>query len=75
MVVVGSDRSRTSRIFSTAPVKLGSCQPGRGFTAPCQPNVEAHVFGFRAAGTALPSDVSYETGQPAHWDPDEMKLL
>jgi len=40
-----------------------------------QPIVEDPVFGFRAAGTALLSNVSYESGQPARWDPDEMKLL
>jgi predicted dehydrogenase len=40
-----------------------------------QPIVEDPVYGFRAAGTALLSNVSYDTGQVAHWDPDEMKLL
>jgi predicted dehydrogenase len=40
-----------------------------------QPIVEDPVFGFRAAGTALLSNVSYESGQPARWDPEEMKLL
>jgi predicted dehydrogenase len=40
-----------------------------------QPIVEDPVFGFRAAGTALLSNVSYESGQPARWDPDAMKLL
>jgi len=40
-----------------------------------EPVVEDPVFGFRAAGTALLSNVSYETGKAAHWDPDEMKLL
>jgi predicted dehydrogenase len=40
-----------------------------------QPVVEDPVFGFRAAGTALLSNVSYESGQPARWDPDEMRLL
>jgi hypothetical protein len=37
--------------------------------------VEDPVYGFRAAGTALLSNVSYESGQVAHWDPDAMKLL
>jgi hypothetical protein len=37
--------------------------------------IEEPVFGFRAAGTALLSNVSYATGKPAHGDPDEMKLL
>jgi hypothetical protein len=37
--------------------------------------VEDPVFGFRAAGTALLTNVSYESGQVARWDPDEMKLL
>ncbi|MGA2983395.1 MAG: Gfo/Idh/MocA family oxidoreductase [Terriglobia bacterium] len=40
-----------------------------------QPIVEDPVFGFRAAGAALLSNVSYDSGQPAHWDPDAMKLL
>jgi hypothetical protein len=40
-----------------------------------QPVVEDPVFGFRAAGTALLSNVSYERGQAVHWDADEMKLL
>jgi len=39
-----------------------------------QPIVEDPVFGFRAAGTALLSNVSYERGQAVRWDPDEMKL-
>jgi hypothetical protein len=37
--------------------------------------VEDPVFGFRAVGAALLSNVSYESGQPAHWDPEEMKLM
>ena len=40
-----------------------------------RPVVEDPVYGFRAAGTALLSNVSYESGKPAHWDPDTMKLL
>ena len=40
-----------------------------------QPIVEDPVFGFRAAGAALLSNVSYETGHPARWDPEAMKLL
>jgi hypothetical protein len=40
-----------------------------------QPVVEDPVFGFRAAGAALLSNVSYDRGQVARWDPDEMKLL
>jgi hypothetical protein len=40
-----------------------------------QPIVEDPVFGFRAAGAALLSNVSYESGKPARWDPDEMKLV
>jgi predicted dehydrogenase len=40
-----------------------------------QPVVEDPVFGFRAAGTALLTNVSYESGKVAHWDPVEMKLL
>jgi len=37
--------------------------------------VEDPVFGFRAAGTALLSNVSYGRGQVVRWDPDAMKLL
>ncbi|MDR3676708.1 MAG: Gfo/Idh/MocA family oxidoreductase [Acidobacteriota bacterium] len=40
-----------------------------------QPITEDPVFGFRAAGTALLSNVSYESGKIAHWDPDKMELL
>jgi hypothetical protein len=40
-----------------------------------EPSVEAPVFGFRAAGPALLSNVNYETGKAARWDPDEMKQL
>jgi predicted dehydrogenase len=37
--------------------------------------VEDPVYGFRAAGAALLSNISYETGHPAHWDPERMKLM
>jgi hypothetical protein len=40
-----------------------------------QPIVENPVSGFRGAGAALLSNVSYESGKPARWDPEEMKLL
>ncbi len=40
-----------------------------------QPVVEDPVYGFRAAGAALLSNLSYETGKPAHWDPESMKVL
>jgi predicted dehydrogenase len=40
-----------------------------------QPVVEDPVFGFRAAGAALLSNLSYDSGKPAHWDPESMKLL
>jgi len=40
-----------------------------------QPVVEDPVFGFRAAGAALLSNVSYESGKPARWDADAMRLL
>jgi predicted dehydrogenase len=40
-----------------------------------RPVVEDPVFGFRAAGAALLSNVSYDRGEPARWDPDAMKLL
>jgi predicted dehydrogenase len=40
-----------------------------------KPIVEDPVFGFRAAGAALLSTVSYASGQPARWDPVGMRLL
>ena len=40
-----------------------------------QPVVEDAVFGFRAAGAALLSNLSYERGSVVRWDPEEMKLI
>jgi len=40
-----------------------------------QPVVEDPVFGFRAAGAALLSNVSYESGKAARWDAEAMKLV
>jgi predicted dehydrogenase len=40
-----------------------------------QPVVEDAVFGYRAAGAALLSNLSYERGSVVKWDPDAMKLL
>ncbi len=40
-----------------------------------QPVVEDAVFGYRAAGAALLSNLSYERGAAVRWDPDAMKLL
>jgi predicted dehydrogenase len=37
--------------------------------------VENAVFGYRAAGAALLSNLSAEKGQVVHWDPDAMKLV
>ena len=39
-----------------------------------EPVTEDPVFGFRAAGAALLSNLSYESGQPAHWDPEGMSV-
>ncbi len=39
-----------------------------------QPVVEDAVFGYRAAGAALLSNLSYERGEIVHWDPEAMKL-
>jgi hypothetical protein len=39
-----------------------------------QPVVEDAVFGFRAAGAALLSNLSMDRGTVVHWDPDAMKL-
>jgi predicted dehydrogenase len=39
-----------------------------------RPVVEDAVFGFRAAGAALLSNLSYEQGKVVHWDPEKMKL-
>jgi predicted dehydrogenase len=40
-----------------------------------QPIVEDAVFGFRAAGAALLSNLSVERGAVVKWDPDAMKLM
>ncbi|HEV3276027.1 MAG TPA: Gfo/Idh/MocA family oxidoreductase [Terriglobia bacterium] len=40
-----------------------------------RPVVEDAVFGFRAAGAALLSNLSYERGTVVHWDPEEMKIV
>jgi predicted dehydrogenase len=40
-----------------------------------QPVVEDAVFGFRAAGAALLSNLSMERGAIVNWDPDAMKLV
>src|SRR5579863_521720 len=40
-----------------------------------QPVIEDAVFGYRAAGAALLSNVSYDRGQAVRWDPEAMKLL
>jgi len=40
-----------------------------------KPVVEDAVFGYRAAGAALLSNLSIERGQVVKWDPDAMKLL
>ena len=40
-----------------------------------KPVVEDAVFGYRAAGAALLSNLSMERGSVVHWDPEAMKLL
>jgi len=40
-----------------------------------QPVIEDAVFGYRAAGAALLSNLSVERGGIVTWDPDAMKLL
>lgn len=40
-----------------------------------RPVVEDATFGFRAAGAALLSNVSYERDSIVHWDPKQMKLM
>ena len=40
-----------------------------------KPVVEDGVFGYRAAGAALLSNLSIERGQVIKWDPDAMKLI
>jgi hypothetical protein len=37
--------------------------------------VEDAVFGYRAAGAALLSNLSVERGAVVKWDPDNMKLM
>jgi predicted dehydrogenase len=39
-----------------------------------RPVVEDAVFGFRAAGAALLSNLSYDRGEVVRWDPEAMKL-
>lgn len=39
-----------------------------------KPVVEDAVFGFRAAGPALLSNISYFEQRPCRWDPDRMEL-
>ena len=39
-----------------------------------QPVVEDAVFGFRAAGAALLSNLSYERGDIVHWNPETMQV-
>jgi predicted dehydrogenase len=40
-----------------------------------QPVVEDAVFGYRAAGAALLSNLSLDRGKIVDWDPDAMKLI
>jgi predicted dehydrogenase len=40
-----------------------------------KPVVEDAVFGFRAAGAALLSNLSYERDSVVHWDPVAMKIV
>ena len=40
-----------------------------------EPVVEDAVFGYRAAGAALLSNLSMERGAPVRWDPEAMKLI
>jgi predicted dehydrogenase len=40
-----------------------------------RPVVEDSVFGFRAAGAALLSNLSMERGEVVKWNPDSMKLV
>ena len=40
-----------------------------------QPVVEDAVFGYRAAGAALLSNLSMEKEAVIHWDPEAMKIL
>ena len=40
-----------------------------------QPVVEDAVFGYRAAGAALLSNLSIERGKVVNWNPEEMKLV
>jgi predicted dehydrogenase len=40
-----------------------------------KPVVEDAVFGYRAAGAALLSNLSMESGAVAHWDPEGMRLV
>ena len=39
------------------------------------PVVEDPVFGYRAAGAALLSNLSYDQGKVVRWDPEKMKIV
>jgi predicted dehydrogenase len=64
--------------YVTAPGYSDSYDHFKNFFASVrsrQPVVEDAVFGFRAAGAALLSNLSYERGAAIKWDPEAMKLV
>ena len=64
--------------YVTAPGYSDSYDHFKNFFASVrsrQPVVEDTVFGFRAAGAALLSNLSYERGTVVKWDPEAMKLV
>ncbi len=69
---VGSERYATPKDYSD------SYDHFKNFFASVrsrQPVVEDAVFGYRAAGAALLSNLSIERKEIVRWDPDAMKLL
>lgn len=64
--------------YEAAPKYSDSYDHFRNFFASVrsrQPVVEDAVFGFRAAGAALLSNLSMERGSVIRWDPEAMKVL
>ena len=40
-----------------------------------KPVVEDAIYGFRAAGPALLTNTSYDSGRPVTWDPVAMRVI
>jgi predicted dehydrogenase len=67
-----------SEVYSAPPGYLDSYDHFSNFfnsVRTRKPVVEDAVFGFRAAGAALLSNLSFEKGSIVHWDPEAMKVV